>query len=61
MENRKKFLDDLALKLNITSASEWGKVSHKQFCDMRGVGILKYYNGSPFHCLQSVYKGLYFM
>ena len=54
--NQRKFLDEVAIKLNIKEASDWGKASYDQFCEI-GSGILSYYRGSLFDCLQSVYKG----
>lgn len=56
--NQRKFLDDLAIKLNIKNSSDWGRVTCKQFYEFGGGGLLRhYYNGSVFDCLQSVYKG----
>ena len=56
--NRRKFLDEVAIKLNIKNESDWGEVTTKQICEFGGAGLLtSYYNGSVFDCLQSVYKG----
>ena len=57
MENRRKFLDEVAIKLNIKNESDWGKITTKQIYELGGAGILHYYNNSVFHCLESVYKG----
>lgn len=59
MENRRKFFDEVAINLNIKNASDWGKVTIRQFCKFGGAGILNYYNNSLFSCLQSVYKGTF--
>lgn len=59
MENRKKFLDEVAKTLEIEHASDWGKVTTAQVYELGGGSLLSnYYNGSLFACLQSVYKGL---
>lgn len=58
MENRKIFLDQLALKLNIKKPSDWGKIPVKKVQEHGGNALLlTYYKGSLFHCLKSVYKG----
>lgn len=59
MENRKKFLDEVALKLNINSPKDWGKVTQHLCNELGGSGLLRYYNGSIFACVQSIYKGIY--
>lgn len=56
--NRKKFIELIAKKLKIKEPREWGKVTKSRFCELGGASILLYYNGSIFHCLQSLYKGL---
>lgn len=56
-ENRRKFLNGIAVKLNIKQSSDWGKVITKQIYELGGAGLLKYYNGSLFNCLQSVFIG----
>lgn len=58
IQSRRKFFDELAIKLNINNARELGKVTQKQICEYGGAGILNYYNGSVFDCFQSVYKGI---
>lgn len=58
MENRRKYLDAIAIKLNIKTPSDWGKVAIRHVYSLGGYGILSYYNGSLFTCLQSVYKGI---
>lgn len=59
MGNRRKFLEDFAIKLNIKNASDWGKVTYRQISEEGGAGLLvQYYKGSLFNCLQSVYKGI---
>lgn len=58
MENRKKFLDEVANKLNIQNPRDWGKITTSQIHEIGGGSLLTtYYNGSLFYCLQSVYKG----
>lgn len=60
MENRKKFLDDFAAKLNIKKPSDWGKIKSSQFQELGGASLLSYYyNSSPYACLKSVYKGIF--
>lgn len=59
MEDRRKFLDKVAIELNIKKASDWGRVTSKQFFEFGGAGLLfNYYNGSVFDCLTSVCKGI---
>lgn len=57
MENCKKFLDDVAMKLNIKTPRDWGKVSQRDFYKLGGSSLLSHYNSSIFDCLQSIYKG----
>lgn len=57
MENRRRFLDEVAMKLNIKNPRDWGKVTTRRFFELGGISLLKYYNRSLFACLQSVYKG----
>jgi hypothetical protein len=59
MENRQKFLNEIAIKLNLKEPSDWGKVSTRYITQSGGSTLLQnYYNGSLFQCLQSVYKGI---
>lgn len=61
MENQKKFLDELAMKLNIKNPSDWGKFTTRLVYELgEGSLLTSYYNNSLFTCLQSVYKGLLF-
>lgn len=55
-ENRKKFLDNMATKLNIKKPSDWGKVKRKDLHTNGGSSLLNY-NSSVFSSLQSTYKG----
>lgn len=57
IENRKKFLDEVAIKLDVKTPSDWGKVTKQRFCEVGGSRILSYYNNSLFYCLHTVYKG----
>lgn len=58
MENRKKYMDELAVKLNISHPSDWGNVSIQRIYELGGGSFLKlYYNDSLLACLQSIYKG----
>jgi hypothetical protein len=60
MENRKNFLDEIAMKLNIKIPSDWGNITVQQLYELGGSSLLThYYNGSLFKCLQSVYKGIF--
>lgn len=61
VENQRIFLDEVAMKLKIKKASDWGKVGAKYLYALGGAGILKYYNDSIFNCLQSIYKGRVFL
>lgn len=45
------------MKLNIKNPKDWGKVTLHQLNELKGAGLLNYYKGSLFTCLQSVYKG----
>lgn len=61
MENRRKFIEEVACKLKIKTPSDWGKVTTRIVHELGGGALLtKYYNGSLFACLQSVYKGLHY-
>lgn len=57
IENHKKLLDEIAIKLNIRSPSQWGKVTRYQVRGFGGGRLLNYYSNSLYKCLQSVYKG----
>lgn len=58
MDNRKQYLDDVAIKLSIKTSSDWGRVTTKQINELGGGTLLSgYYKGSLFSCLRSVYKG----
>lgn len=59
MENRKKFLDEIAKKLNIKKPSDWGKVTVQHLQELGGSAFMRLYNDSLFTCLQSIYKGMY--
>jgi hypothetical protein len=59
MENRKKFLDDFALKSNIKHLTDWRNISNLSISELGGSGILNYYNGSLVNCLESVYPGIF--
>lgn len=59
MENRKKFMDDLAVTLNIKKPRDWGNITLKQIHELGGGPLLNnYYRGSLFACLQSVHRGM---
>lgn len=61
-ENRKNFMDELALKLNIKSPKDWGKVRLRTIYEQGGGALLnKYYGGSLFTCLQSLYPSKYLL
>lgn len=56
--NRRKFLDQVAVKLKIQKPSDWGKVTKIQFHEYGGGYLLNnFYRGSPYDCLSSVYEG----
>lgn len=57
-ENCRKFLDEVAIQLNIKHSSGWGKVTIKQINELGGAGLMYYYNNSLYKCLASVYKGI---
>lgn len=58
MNHRKKFLDEVAIKLNIKKPKDWGKVTFLSLCKLGGATLLThYYNSSPLACLKSVYHG----
>lgn len=59
MENRRKFLDEIAIKHNVKKLSDWGKVTISQIRQFGGAGLLKYYNNSLFECLKAIYKGIF--
>lgn len=57
IENRKKFLDEVAVKLQIQEPKEWGKVTLRQFEKLGGISLLRFYRKSLFLCLKDIYKG----
>lgn len=60
MENQKKFMDELAIKLNIKDPRDWGKQTTRVIYELGKGSLLNgYYNNSVFSCLQAVYKGFY--
>lgn len=60
MENRKKFMNQLATTLKITTPSDWGKVTLRHIYDLGGSALLTaYYRGSLFSCLKSIYNGIF--
>lgn len=62
MENRKLFLDELAVKLNVKEPRDWGKIPRNRIYEFGGASLLtNYYNSSVFNCIRSVYKGLYLL
>lgn len=59
MENRRRFLDEIKIKLQIFKPSDWGNIPSKRLHDLGAYTLLcKYYNNSLFNCLSSVYKGI---
>lgn len=59
IDNRRKFMDEIATVLHIHHPSDWGKISHAQICELGVDSILnRYYDASLFKCLQSLYKGV---
>lgn len=61
LENRKKFLDELAVKLNIKNPSDWGKVKTHRIVELGGSSVLKHHNGSLLELLRSSYTGFHLM
>lgn len=58
LDNCKKFLDEVAEKLNIKNPRDWGKVTGQLISDLGGTSLLSnYYDNSLFSCLQSIYAG----
>lgn len=58
MENRKKFMDEVAVKLDIKKPGDWGKVTLPTVYKLGAYSLINnYYDGSLFHCLQSIYPG----
>lgn len=58
-ENRKQFMDTIALHLNIQKPSDWGKITSSRIFELGGVTMLKnYYKGSLFACLQTLYPSM---
>lgn len=56
-QNRREFLGKIKVKFGIKEPKDWGKIRIQDIKQMGGVSLLKYYKGSLFRCLQSVYKG----
>lgn len=57
-ENRRKFMDGVAKKLNVKSPMDWGKVTIQQVFELGGGTLLsRYYKSSLYYCLQSIYEG----
>lgn len=56
-ENRRKFLDDMARDLNITSPKQWGNVSYRQLKFRKGDGVLYHHGNNIFRALKELYPG----
>lgn len=58
MENRKQFMDQLSVTLEIKKPADWGKITVRQIHALGGNTLIThYYNGSLYSCLASIYKG----
>lgn len=57
-ENQKKFLDEIKMRFQIKSPSDWGKLKIKDIRNAGGNSILKHYKGSLYRCVQFVYPGM---
>lgn len=58
LKNQRKFLEEMKIKFHIRQPRDWGKIITRHFNEMGGASLLpRYYNGSLFNCLKSVYKG----
>lgn len=55
--DRRQFLDEIKSQFQIEAPSDWGKITTNDIQKAGGSAILKYYKGSLFRCLQSVYPG----
>ena len=53
--NQRKFLDELAKKLNISTTDDWYKVNALVFQKNGGSTLLQQYDGSPRKLLTTVY------
>lgn len=58
VDNQKKFLEEIKVKLNVNHPSDWGKIQLRKIYALGGRTLLKYYRGSLFTCLQSIYTGI---
>lgn len=58
LENRRKFLDAVKIKFNISTPRDWGRITVSAISNLGGSSLIKnYYEGSLFKCLQSIYSG----
>lgn len=55
--NQRKFIEEIALKLNIIKPSDWGSISVRRVFELGGTSLLDNYQGSLFRCLKTIYKG----
>lgn len=59
LDNRKKFLEEIAFKLKIKKPSDWGKVTKHEFRKLGGNTLISYYySNSLFNCLKDIFKGV---
>lgn len=57
MENRKTFMEECSKKLHIKKPSDWGNIKAQTIIRLGGRVLMRYYRGSLYNCLQSIYKG----
>lgn len=55
--NQRKFLDNLAIKLNIETPRDWGNITIQKVAANGGISLLGIYQHSLFRTLKGVYTG----
>lgn len=54
---QRKFLEDVAKKLNIKEQKDWGSITRKQVSQLGGGSLLVQYNNSLIKALSNVFSG----
>lgn len=58
--NQRKYMDDLAIQLNIRNPEDWGKIPTSKITENGGHSLLLLFGGSLYHILRAVYQGFHF-
>lgn len=59
-ENQIEFLNNIAIKYNITTPQDWGKITTQDIIDNGGKNLLSQYQYSLFRTLEALFPGSFF-